>query len=54
MVGMGKIAVDEAYLRETGATGIYADGYYPHNIHFPRLGRLLGKMGEWRKIRGVG
>jgi Tetratricopeptide repeat len=34
MVGMGKIAVDEAYLKETGATGIYADGYYPHNIHF--------------------
>ncbi len=28
------IAVDEAYLKETGATGIYADGYYPHNIHF--------------------
>ncbi|HYY15548.1 MAG TPA: tetratricopeptide repeat protein [Gammaproteobacteria bacterium] len=28
------IAVDEAYLKETGARGLYADGYYPHNLHF--------------------
>lgn len=28
------IAVDEAYLKETGAKGIYAQGYYPHNAHF--------------------
>lgn len=28
------VAVDEAYLRRTGATGLYAQGYYPHNVHF--------------------
>ena len=28
------IEVDEAYLKETGAKGIYAQGYYPHNVHF--------------------
>jgi hypothetical protein len=28
------IGVDEAYLKETRATGLYAEGYYPHNIHF--------------------
>ena len=28
------IAADEAYLKETGAKGIYAQGYYPHNVHF--------------------
>lgn len=28
------IAVDEVYLTETGARGIYAQGYYPHNVHF--------------------
>ena len=28
------IEVDEAYLKETGAEGIYAEGYYLHNIHF--------------------
>jgi len=28
------IAADEAYLKETGAKGIYALAYYPHNVHF--------------------
>lgn len=28
------IAADEAYLAETGARGVYAQGYYPHNVHF--------------------
>ncbi|CAL1238954.1 tetratricopeptide repeat protein [Candidatus Methylocalor cossyra] len=28
------IAVDEAYLKETGAAGFYAQAYYPHNVHF--------------------
>lgn len=28
------IEVDEAYLKETGAKGIYAEAYYPHNVHF--------------------
>ncbi len=26
--------MDEAYLKETGAKGIYAEAYYPHNVHF--------------------
>lgn len=28
------IAMDENYLKETGAKGMYAQGYYPHNVHF--------------------
>ena len=28
------IAVDEAYFKETGASGFYAHAYYPHNVHF--------------------
>lgn len=28
------VAEDEAYLAQARATGIYADGYYPHNVHF--------------------
>lgn len=28
------IAQDEAYLKETGVQGLYAQGYYPHNVHF--------------------
>ncbi len=28
------VAVDETYLAESKAVGIYPQGYYPHNIHF--------------------
>ncbi|HKO87198.1 MAG TPA: tetratricopeptide repeat protein [Burkholderiales bacterium] len=28
------VAVDEAYLAQAKAEGVYAVGYYPHNIHF--------------------
>jgi len=28
------VAADEAYLARSGSAGIYASGYYPHNIHF--------------------
>jgi len=55
------VQADEAYLAASGITGIYAHGYYPHNIHFVVIsaqmagdartaldyaGRLTGKIPE--------
>jgi len=35
--------VDESYITETGATGVYPIGYYSHNIHFVLVSaQLLG------------
>ncbi|MEX0404109.1 hypothetical protein ABGN05_00375 [Aquibium sp. LZ166] len=37
-------AVDEAYISETGAMGVYPMGYYSHNIHFVLVSaQLLGE-----------
>jgi tetratricopeptide (TPR) repeat protein len=37
-------AVDEKYLAETGAVGLYPLGYYSHNIHFTLISaQLLGE-----------
>lgn len=36
--------VDEAYLTETGAVGVYPIGYYSHNIHFVLVSAAL--LGE--------
>jgi hypothetical protein len=37
------VKVDEAYLAETGAVGIYPLGYITHNIHFVLISaQLLG------------
>lgn len=33
-VNRAAVAVDEAYLAQVEAEGIYPGGYYPHNIHF--------------------
>lgn len=40
------IAVDEAYLKETGATGIYAQAYYPHNVHFLMVSAQMAGDGK--------
>lgn len=40
------IEVDEAYLNETGARGIYAQGYYPHNVHFLLVSAQMAGDGE--------
>jgi tetratricopeptide (TPR) repeat protein len=40
------IAVDEAYLKQTGAKGIYAQGYYPHNVHFLLVSAQMAGDGE--------
>ena len=40
------IAADEAYLKETGAKGIYAQGYYPHNVHFLLVSAQMAGDGE--------
>jgi len=35
--------VDEAYIAQTGAVGVYPIGYYPHNVHFVLVSaQLLG------------
>lgn len=40
------IAADEAYLKEAGAKGIYAQGYYPHNVHFLLVSAQMAGDGE--------
>ncbi|MBN2702094.1 MAG: tetratricopeptide repeat protein [Methylothermaceae bacterium] len=40
------IEVDEAYLKETGAKGIYAEGYYPHNVHFLLVSAQMAGDGQ--------
>lgn len=40
------IDVDETYLKETGAKGIYAQGYYPHNVHFLMVSAQMAGDGE--------
>lgn len=40
------IEVDEAYLKETGAKGIYAQGYYPHNVHFLMVSAQMAGDGK--------
>lgn len=40
------IDVDEAYLRETRAKGIYAQGYYPHNVHFLMVSAQMADDGK--------
>jgi tetratricopeptide (TPR) repeat protein len=40
------IQVDEAYLKETGAKGIYAQGYYPHNVHFLMVSAQMAGDGK--------
>src|SRR5262245_20573647 len=43
MVNQEAVKVDEAYLAQTGATGIYPLGYTAHNIHFVLVSaQLLG------------
>jgi len=40
------IELDEAYLKETGAKGIYAEGYYPHNVHFLMVSAQMAGDGK--------
>ncbi|HWP01542.1 MAG TPA: hypothetical protein VNL74_13120 [Methylococcus sp.] len=40
------IEADEVYLKETGAKGIYAQGYYPHNVHFLLVSAQMVGDGE--------
>ncbi|BBA36452.1 uncharacterized protein sS8_4522 [Methylocaldum marinum] len=40
------IEADEAYLKETGAKGIYAQGYYPHNVHFLMVSAQMAGDGK--------
>ena len=36
--------VDEAYIAQTGAAGVYPIGYYSHNVHFVLVSaQLLGE-----------
>ena len=43
--------VDRAYLRETGAPGIYPVMYYDHNVHFQSCGRVDGGTLRRRRRR---
>jgi tetratricopeptide (TPR) repeat protein len=40
------IELDEAYLKETGAKGIYTEGYYPHNVHFLMVSAQMAGDGK--------
>jgi tetratricopeptide (TPR) repeat protein len=40
------IEVDEAYVKETGAKGIYAEAYYPHNVHFLMVSAQMAGDGK--------
>jgi tetratricopeptide (TPR) repeat protein len=40
------IEADEAYLKETGAKGIYGQGYYPHNVHFLMVSAQMAGDGK--------
>lgn len=40
------VAVDEAYLKETGAKYMYAQGYYPHNVHFLMVSAQMAGDGK--------
>ncbi|QJD30086.1 tetratricopeptide repeat protein [Methylococcus geothermalis] len=40
------IAADEAYLKETGAKGIYTLAHYPHNVHFLMVSAQMAGDGE--------
>jgi tetratricopeptide (TPR) repeat protein len=47
--------VDEAYISETGATGVYPVGYYSHNVHFvlisaQQLGDREAVLAEAKKL----
>jgi len=47
-------AVDEAYMRETGATGMYHLMYYDHNVHFQSAAAAMaGRYAEARKAADV-
>jgi tetratricopeptide (TPR) repeat protein len=52
-------AVDEAYIKETGAPpGVYSLGYYPHNVHFVlATGQMTGEgptvIATAEKLKGL-